>query len=227
MPWWLDFQTRAVVRRLFIDPADPQPAALEPAVHAIRRGELVVIPTDTLYGLAGNPLSGDAVQRIFDVKGREAAQALPLIAADIAQVRSVFGELPAPGRQLADRFWPGPLTLLLEPPAAIASGVSGRTGRIGVRVPAHSVAQLLCRLCGHPLTATSANKSGQPATDDPDDVMVALGDAAPVAVLLDAGRTAGGLPSTIVDVSGSLTSPVTLVRAGAIPWEDIQGCLRL
>jgi L-threonylcarbamoyladenylate synthase len=215
------------VVRLAIDPADPDPAVLETAAAAIRAGGLVIVPTDTLYGLAADPFNREAVERVFTVKGRAAGQALPLIAADAEQVTRHIGQLPPAARLLSGRFWPGPLTLLLTAPSTMATETTGGTGRVGVRVPDHAVAVALCRSCGRPLTATSANISGQPASADPDLVFAAFADSfprgVPIDVLLDAGKTAGGPASTIVDV----TDPVVrLVRAGTIAWEDIQACLQ-
>jgi L-threonylcarbamoyladenylate synthase len=144
-----------------------------------------------------------------------------LVAADVAQVIEQLGPLPAVASGLAARFWPGPLTLLVSAPPALAAAVSAGTGRVGVRVPAHAVARDLCAACGRVLTATSANLSGQPATNDPDVVAASLDPS--IDVLLDAGRTAGGQPSTIIDVSG--TTPL-LVREGAVPWVEVQRWLQ-
>jgi L-threonylcarbamoyladenylate synthase len=140
-----------------------------------------------------------------------------LVAADIDQVRTRIGRLPRLAERLASRFWPGPLTLLLAVPDALAPGVSGGTAYVGVRVPAHAVARALCRACGCPLTATSANLSGAAPSANPDDVARTLGDR--IDVLVDAGVTPGGLPSTIVDATGD--APL-LVRAGAIAWDEIR-----
>jgi L-threonylcarbamoyladenylate synthase len=204
------------MRRVFVDPEAPQRDALQEAATWIRTGGLVALPTDTLYGLAADPFCARAVERVFAVKGRGADRALPLIAADLDQVTRDLGPLTAVGARLADRFWPGPLTLIVPAPSAIAAEVTGGTGRVGVRVPDSLVAREICRAAGRPVTATSANRSGQPATPDPGDVERTLG--ADVDLLIDAGTTPGGAPSTIVDVCGE--RPV-LVRAGAIPWDDI------
>jgi L-threonylcarbamoyladenylate synthase len=210
------------MRRVFVDPEAPQRDALQEAAKWIRNGGLVALPTDTFYGLSADPFRAAAVLRVFAVKGRMADRALPLIAADAEQIAARLGPLPPSGRRLAEKFWPGPLTLLMTAPAALARDVTGGTGRVGVRVPAHGIARAICREAGGPITATSANQSGQPATADPDEVERTLG--ADVDLLIDAGTTPGGAPSTIVDV----TVPVPrLVRAGAVPWEDIQVCLNL
>lgn len=205
--------------RLVVDAARPDPAALRDAAAVIARGGIVAIPTDTLYGLAADPFNPEAVARVFAVKHRPPERAIPLIAADRGQVEQAFGPLPPGAARVAAQFWPGPLTLLVPAVPTLAAAVSSDAGRVGVRVPAHAVARELCRACGTPLTATSANVSGEPATSDPDDVASGLTD---LDLLIDAGRTAGGAPSTIVDVDGDR---VTLVRAGAISWDKVQACL--
>ena len=205
------------MRRAIVNPDQPDAAVIDEAARAIRAGGVIGLPTDTLYGLAADPFRAQAVDRVFAAKGRAAERALPLIAWDAQQVRDRLGPLAPYAAQLADRFWPGPLTLLVAAPAGLAAAVSAGTGKVGVRVPAHEVARLLCRACGTPLTATSANISGAAASNDPADVARTLGDR--IDLLLDAGLTPGGPPSTIVDVTGA--APV-LVRAGAIAWDDIQ-----
>ena len=209
------------MRRVFVDPEAPQRDAIQEAAKWIRAGGLVALPTDTLYGLAADPFSGAAVARVFAAKGRSAERALPLIAADAEQVSTQLGRLPPAGQRLADRFWPGPLTLLMAVPRTLAADVSGGTGRVGVRVPASVVARAICAEAGRPITATSANVSGAPATPDPDQVERTLGDR--LDLLIDAGTTPGGAPSTIVDVTGA---DPALVRAGAISWDDIQAWLQ-
>jgi L-threonylcarbamoyladenylate synthase len=185
------------------------------AADAIRAGAVVAIPTDTLYGLAVDPFHHAAVARVFEVKGRPADRALALIAADTMQLTDRIGPLPPVARALAARFWPGPLTLLIASVPALAPEVNS-SGKVGVRVPAHLVARRLCASCGTPLTATSANISGQPASNDPDEVARVLRDL--VDLLVDAGTTRGGPPSTVIDATGA--RPV-LVRAGAIGWDEI------
>lgn len=192
-------------------------AVLDEAVLAIRRGGVIAIPTDTLYGLAVDPFLSEAVERVFAVKGRPTDQGLLLIAADLEQVTAFFGALPRLAERLASRFWPGPLTLLLGAPPTLPRALRGGAASVGVRVPAHPVARRLCRVCGCPLTATSANLSGAVPSANPDEVARTLGDR--IDVLVDAGMTPGGPPSTIVDARGS--APV-LVRKGAILWDEIR-----
>src|SRR5579862_4902925 len=129
------------MRRVFVDPAAPQRDAVNEAAKWIRAGGVVAIPTDTLYGLAVDPFNAVAIQRVFTIKGRAPGQALPLIAADRAQIAHHLGQLSDVGDRLAARFWPGPLTLLLEAPTTLVRDVTGGTGRVAVRVPDDRVAQ--------------------------------------------------------------------------------------
>jgi len=205
------------VRRVFVDPGAPQRDAIEEAAAWIRNGGVVAIPTDTLYGLAADPFSAAAVARVFAVKGRDADRALPLIAADISQATRHLGRLSDAGERLAERYWPGPLTLLVPAPRAIAADVHGGTGRVGVRVPRDTVAQAICRAVGTPITATSANISGERGTADPAEVERTLGRR--IDLMIDIGATPGGAPSTIVDTT---VTPPVLVRAGAVQWSEIQ-----
>jgi L-threonylcarbamoyladenylate synthase len=208
------------MRRVFVDPGAPQRDAIDEAAKWIRAGSVVAIPTDTLYGLAADPFNTGAVARVFVVKGRAAARALPLIAADAAQIARYLGALPKMAMRLADHFWPGPLTMLMPAAAALAPDLSGGTGKVGVRVPADPIARAVCAACGHPVTATSANVSGEAAPATADEVERMLGDR--IEFLLDAGPTRGGAPSTIVDVTDR---EPRLVRAGAISWDEIQAWL--
>jgi L-threonylcarbamoyladenylate synthase len=187
---------------------------IDAAVAWLMRDGLLVYPTETFYGLAADPRSPAAVEEIFRCKGRASTMALPLVAGDTLQV-----ELAAPGwrrcalaRSLAERFWPGPLTLLLDAKGRLAPGVVAADGSVAIRVTSHPVAGALARLFGFPLTATSANRSGMPPLRDGRAALLAIA-ADPRVALLDAGPTPGGAPSTIVDPRHD---PPSIVREGAI-----------
>jgi L-threonylcarbamoyladenylate synthase len=201
---------------LRVDPATPAPDAIDLAAGAILRGDLVVVPTDTFYGLAADPHNPRAVERLFELKGRPASQPMPLIASDLEQVERHSGPLGGLAARLAAAFWPGPLTLLVRAWPLLVPAVHGESGAVGVRVPDSAVARAVARAAGFPLIATSANVSGEPATADPRAIAPAV--TSGVAVFLDAGRTPGGLPSTIVDVRGD---GLVLVRAGVVPWSRV------
>ncbi|HEY3380380.1 MAG TPA: L-threonylcarbamoyladenylate synthase [Vicinamibacterales bacterium] len=204
------------VERWRLDPVNPDPAVLRRAADVVRREGLVAFPTDTLYGLAADPWSEAAVARLFAVKGRDATRALPVIAADAEQIERCIAGLPRAARRLAARFWPGPLTLVIDASPGLAAAVYGEARTVAVRVPDHAVARGLAAAVGRPITSTSANRSGDEPAASPDDVAVALG--ADVDGLLDAGPTPGGLPSTIVDAR---TDTPRLVRSGAIAFSLI------
>jgi L-threonylcarbamoyladenylate synthase len=202
--------------RIAVNAAAPEPDAIARAAAVLRRGGLAAIPTDTLYGLAADPFSAEAVSRIFVVKRRESERAIPLVAADLNQLRRSIGPPTSLAERLAIRFWPGPLTLVVDAPPTLAPEVTGGSGTVAVRVPSHAVTRALCAACGVPLTATSANVSGEPPTNDPDVVGRSLGSL--LDLLIDAGFTPGGAPSTIVDATGS---EPRLIRAGAIAWDAV------
>lgn len=207
------------VEHLHINPHSPDPTVIHRAARVVLGGGLVAYPTDTLYGLAADPRSAAAVERLFGVKGRVADQAIPLIAADLEQVEREVGVMTVLARRLAAAFWPGPLTLVIHALPGIVTAVHAGTGRVAVRVPNHRVALALAACCGCPVTSTSANLSGQPATGVADDVRVTLGDR--IDALLDGGPTPGGAPSTIVDATGD--RPL-LLRAGIVAWDRVLEC---
>jgi L-threonylcarbamoyladenylate synthase len=202
------------VKRLVVNPTNPEAGAIAAAAEVLRAGGVVAFPTDTLYGLAVDPRRSDAVERLFRLKGRDAASAIPLIAGSLAQAlaAATFGPRE---RRAAETFWPGPLSIVAAANPCVSTNALGGGGSVAIRVPAHTVAAELARAFGFPVTATSANRSGERATDLADDVAHALPE---VDLLLDGGRAPGGAPSTIIafDVDG----PV-LVRAGAIAWERV------
>jgi L-threonylcarbamoyladenylate synthase len=199
---------------LVVDPLSPDRAVIREAARMIHDGLIVAYPTDTLYGLAVDPRNGEAVQRLFALKGRPETSALTLIAADLAQARLAAHLTPAAER-LARTYWPGPLTIVVpaEPVLALAALAGGRT--VGVRVPDHAVAVALAREVSFCVTATSANRSGMPPPSSADAVRAALPG---VDAVVDAGAAPGGDPSTIV---GALDGDVTLIRPGAVAWERV------
>lgn len=186
------------------------------AVDALRRGEIVAYPTETLYGLAVDPRQPDAVARLRRVKGREARLGLPLIAGSLTQVESDLGPLPRLGRRLAETSWPGPLTLIFVPTANLDAGVTAADTSVAVRVPGAEPARRLALACGHPITATSANPAGKRPAATGDEVESLFGPV--VSLILEQSGALQGAPSTIVDIRGD--APV-LVRAGIVSWDRV------
>ena len=202
------------MNRIRIEPAQPLVPHLLAAVAAIRRGEVVAFPTDTLYGLAVDPRSDAALDALYALKGRSADRRVALIAANQLQAGEV-AEIAGVARRLAERFWPGPLTLVVPARSGLASRSVSPEGLVGIRVPDHHVARALADACGHALTATSANVTGSNGLSVPDEVASALPD---VAVLLDAGPSPGGPPSTLIEATAR---DVRLLREGALPWSRV------
>ena len=200
--------------RLEVDPLQCTVADLASAIEWLAQGGIVLFPTDTFYGLAVDPESARAVAALFALKGRDAGVAIPLIAASRAQVDAWSG-LSANASKLADAFWPGPLSLICDAPASVAPAVHGGRGTVAIRVPDHPVARLLAEALTRPITATSANQSGQPPVRRATDL---AGIDASSLFVIDGGATPGGAPSTIVDAR--MQTPV-LVREGAVPWERV------
>jgi L-threonylcarbamoyladenylate synthase len=204
------------VERLTISPDVPDQRAIVRSGAIVLAGGLVAFPTDTFYGLAADPRREDAVARVFRVKGRAFTAALPLIAADVEQVRAASSGLSGLTLRLAHAFWPGPLTLVVDAAPAIVPAVHGGTHTVAIRVPGHLVARQLAGVVGFPVVSTSANRSGEPAAADADAVATAIGDM--VDVVLDGGATPGAEPSTIVDARGAV--PV-LIRPGAVAFSRV------
>jgi L-threonylcarbamoyladenylate synthase len=204
-----------------IEAGRPDRHTLLRAAAILRDGGIVAYPTDTLYALAANPASAAAMAQLYRIKGRPVDLAIPLIASGIEQIEGAGGVFSPATRRLAAAFWPGPLTLVIPAWPQLDASVHAGRGTVAIRVPAHPVARLLADACGWPITSTSANRTGEPATMAPAEVRAAL--AAELDGMIDAGPSPGGAPSTIVDASGG---EPRLVRAGAVPWDRVLECLQ-
>jgi L-threonylcarbamoyladenylate synthase len=202
---------------LAVDPILPDPATIARAAEVIRSGGLVGMPTETVYGLAANALDPTAIARIYAAKGRPSHNPLIAHVADAKSAQQLAAEWPIMAQALAERFWPGPLTLVVRRKAMVPTELSAGLDTFGVRVPDHPVALALIRACGFPLAAPSANKFTEVSPVTAAQVARGLGSA--VQLILDAGRTRVGIESTVVDVSGA--TPVIL-RPGMIAREAIE-----
>lgn len=197
----------------------PETETIGLAACVVRMGGIVIYPTETLYGLGGDPFQESVVERIFCIKGRDYDKPLPLIAADRESALKAVSEWPSAAARLAEAFWPGPLTLILPSAAMIPARVHAFTGRIAIRVSSHHVAQALAAEVGGLLISTSANVSGQPAAGEADGIPPDLLSRVDGMLHAEGGSSgSGGLPTTIVDVSSP--SP-RLIRPGCVAWETI------
>ncbi len=190
---------------------------IQEAAAILNSGGVCAIPTETGYGLAASIDSPNALERIYRIKRRPLEKPLLILANSVEQAPVKLSLLTGCARKIMDRFWPGPVTLLLPAIEGLHFALTGGTGRIGVRVPSHPVAMKLVRAVGRPVTATSANLSGERLTKTIPEVMEQLG-SDPPDYFLDAGSIQEGPASTIVDAS---VLPPAIVRAGAVSPEDI------
>ena len=188
--------------------------AIADAAAVLRGGGVVAYPTDTLYGLAVDPRNAAAVRRLFDLKGRNPALAIPLIASSVEQAKAA-GELSDAHVRLAHAFWPGPLTIVVPARDTIDRVLLGGGSTIAIRVPAHPVATALASGLGFCITSTSANRSGQAAASNAQEASTLL---ETIDLILDGGASPGGPPSTMVELTDA--GP-RLVRAGAVAWERV------
>lgn len=200
---------------------DASEALITDAIAALRRGELVVYPTETFYGIAADPFSEEALERLFELKGRDAQKAVAMIAGDAASAFELASKVDEIAFRLARRFWPGPLTLVLPARIGLAAGLVGPGGGVGVRVSPHPIARALATGFGHPITATSANLSGEPPSATVEDARRSLG--AKVSVYIDGGKLGATAPSTLVECA---RGEFRILRAGAISEAEIASAAR-
>lgn len=188
--------------------------SIREALRIIEAGGLVAFPTDTVYGLAADVHSETAIDRIYQAKGRDMAKAIPVLINNFDQINQVALDLPDSARRLADRFWPGALTLIVPRLPDLPENLSSSL-TVAVRMPNYPPVQTVLQHCG-PLAVTSANLSGQANPLTAEDVFNQLGGR--IDLILDGGPVTGGVPSTIVDCS---VDPVVITRHGAISDEAI------
>ena len=198
-----------------IDPSRPDPSLLQEAVGALRRGALVGFPTETFYGLGANAMDQEAVARVFRVKGRAGSKPLLILVDSARMAESLALELSDDARTLMATHWPGPLTLVLRAAPELPALLGAGTGTVGMRVPGHPVALALVRAAGFPVTAPSANPSGAEPPTQAEEVRRFFDGK--IELILDGGPTAGGRPSTVLDLS---VSPPRLIRPGAVQLPD-------
>lgn len=197
------------------DPASWGPA-IDAAVHTVSRGGLVVLPTDTVYGIGADAFDARAVAALLAAKGRGRQQPPPVLVPDLSTLDGLARDVPDAARALAEEFWPGGLTIVVHAQPTLAWDLGETRGTVALRVPDHPVALDLLSRAG-PMAVSSANQTGRPPALDVREARDQLGDA--VATYLDGGRTPGGVASTIVDATGD---GLRVLRAGAVSLADLQ-----
>ena len=219
--------------------AHPRPDPIRPVCEHLRAGGLVILPTDTVYGIGCDAANAGAVERLLAVKGRGRRMPPPVLVADPADLTGVVAQVPGAARALMDAFWPGPLTLVLDVDETLTWDLGETRGTIAVRMPAHELALSLLRRSG-PLAVTSANPTGAPPATDAASARAAFpgrvrsvdelapdGEAAGAVrrediLLLDGGATPGPVPSTIVTLAGEHARAPRILRQGVLALADLE-----
>lgn len=201
---------------LKVSPDAPERNVIDYAANFIKRGRVIAIPTDTFYGLSTDPFNLAAIERVFQVKGRAENKALPILVNSVEQAVTLMRDVPDAFLTLATKFWPGPLTLVVEATHRLPLKVTGNSGRVALRWADSRIATALIEAVGGPITGTSANLSGHPSCTNAEQITQQLGKS--LALVLDAGDTGGTLASTIVRINGD---EWTIVREGALPDIEI------
>jgi len=192
--------------------------AIPRALEILKAGGLVALPTDTVYGVGALAFDGKAVESIYAAKDRPVEKAIPVLIGDLGDAEKVGADIPDSARRLATRFWPGPLTILVPKRADLPESVSA-TQTVGVRVPDHEVARALLRAAG-PMAVTSANISGGQSPVTAEEVYKQLGGR--IDLIIDGGKTPGGIPSTLVDCTAA---SLKVLREGPITLEALLSAL--
>ncbi len=203
---------------LRIHPDNPEPELIDIVVKSLNAGNVVALPTDTFYGLAVDPVNLRAVDRIYDIKTRARHKPLSLLIAEVEQAYELARSLDTAFDRLAEKFWPGPLTIVVKAGGKLPLRVTANTGNLALRVPEAAIPRAVVARLGLPITATSANLSGMPECAYASAVRDQLGDKLPL--IVDGGPTPRTMATTIVDLSGGGNSWMIL-REGAIPTHEI------
>ncbi|CAN5665492.1 hypothetical protein BH10ACI4_BH10ACI4_28000 [soil metagenome] len=203
---------------LRINPDEPEPELIDIVVNSLNSGNVVALPTDTFYGLAVDPVNLRAVERIYDIKTRARHKPLSLLIAEVGQAYELARSLDTAFDRLAEKFWPGPLTIIVKAGGTLPLRVTANTGNLALRVPEAAIPRAVVARLGLPITATSANLSGLPECTYAGGVRDQLGDQIPL--IVDGGPTSRSVATTIVDLSGGGNSWMIL-REGAIPTHEI------
>lgn len=203
---------------LRIHPDEPEPSLISLVIESLNTGQVVALPTDTFYGLAVDPVNLRAVDRIYEIKTRARHKPLSLLISEVSQAYDLGRQLDSAFDRLAERFWPGPLTIIVKAGGKLPLRVTANTGNVALRIPEAAISRAVVDKLGLPITATSANLSGYPECTYAACVRDQLGDKIPL--IVDGGPTARSTPTTIVDLSGGGNSWMIL-REGAIPTHEI------
>ena len=197
-------------------PVEVSQGELERGVQALRNGGVVAFPTDTLYGLGADVFNPAALRKVFDIKERPEGLALPVLIDSWEQFEMVVDDVTPVAKALTDRYWPGPLTLIVTKAFTVPDLLTAGASTVAVRMPDHPVPRSLARLLGGPITGTSANRSGDADLKSLEELTAQLGDK--VDYVVGSGPEPVGTASTIVDITEDCPK---LIRQGVVPFEDV------
>jgi tRNA threonylcarbamoyl adenosine modification protein (Sua5/YciO/YrdC/YwlC family) len=203
---------------LRVHPDEPQPDRIDYIVSCLRKGDVVALPTDTFYGLAVDPVNLRAVEQIYQIKMRQKHKPLSLLISSLAQAYMLARDSDSMLDRLADRFWPGPLTVIVRAGSKLPLRSTANTGNVAIRIPDAAIPRAVVERFGWPITATSANLQGAAECTHAAGVRDQLADRLPL--IVDGGPTARSLPTTIVDLSLG-PGRWEILREGAIPTHEI------
>ncbi len=203
---------------LRVHPDEPEPDRIDYIVACLRRGDVVAVPTDTFYGLAVDPVNLFAVEQIYQIKTRQKHKPLSLLIASLAQAYELVRETEPLIDKLAERFWPGPLTIIVKAGSKLPLRSTANTGNVALRVPDAAIPRAVVERLGLPITATSANLQGASECTNAGCVRDQIGDRIPL--IVDGGPTGHAKPTTIVDISLG-EGRWEILREGAIPTREI------
>ncbi len=200
-----------------VDPLAPDPLIISEAALLINRDGVVVFPSETLYGIGVNALSENAIRRVFKIKDRDNGKPIPILIHKKEVLSEFVSYIPEKAENLIEKFWPGGLTIIFEASPKLPSLLTGNTGKIGIRISNNPIAQELVKQADIPITATSANISGQKGCTTALEVYESLGNR--VDLVLDGGKTKSPLGSTVIDVT---CTPIKIIREGVVQLEELR-----
>gem|GEM_PF-78997 len=205
-----------------IDPLKPEPELILKAASVVKRGGIVIFPARCLYGLAADAFNEDAVERIFEIKGRLSEKPILVLADSFLMLSCLVRSIPPMAQKLMDSFWPGGITIVFEANDNLPANLTAGTGRVGIRRPGHPVASALVKAVGGPVTGTSANLSGNRGCSIISEIDPDIAES--VDLIIDAGELEGGTGSTVIDVT---EEPLVLIREGGITINEINRILNI
>jgi len=203
-----------------IDPGNPEQALIDRAVEILRGGGVIAYPTETFYGLGAHAGNAEAVEKIFIIKGRPFAKPIALIMGNEENMEELVREVSPASRRLMEAFWPGALTLVFNASSRILPPLTAETGTIGIRISSHPIASAIAKTLHFPITATSANLSGEGECSTAEEVAERLDEK--IDAIIDGGAARGGVGSTVLNMT---IDPPVIIREGAIPASSIYALL--